>query len=248
VTAATRAACSLEQLAYIGSWRPQRVLALMHGFFDESGEFGPDGKLKRLTLGGFFAHWSEIEALTAKWRETLDRESMAEFHMKEFASDEHDYKNWAPERQRRLDGFVDILCEHAAEFGAFSYKVLDTSRAFVDAYEPALARILIVSSSLAERVSERGNVVFAKTEEIKLELIGRYFDQLHWGEYLDGFSVLRSRDCPALQAAEIVARGMKRFMQDGTATHSFRRIRETFKPFRTWPEDPIAALRFEKRH
>lgn len=223
----------LECLARIGGWRSQRVVAVVHGFFDESGEFDSGNKLHRLTVGGFWATWGEIEKLSNKWRAALNDQALAEFHMKEFASDEHAYESWAAERQKRLDRFVDILCEHAAEFGAFNYPVVDEERAFTDAYEPAIARIMTVSSLMADRLHERGNIVFAKTEEIKGELIGRYFDSLHWDEFLDGYSVLRSRDCPALQAAEIVARGLKRLMQDGTLTHSFRRIRATLK-FPPW--------------
>jgi len=87
-------------------------------------------------------------------------------------------------------------------------------------------------------------VVFAHTDEIKKEMIGRYFDGLKWGEYLDGYSVLSSRCTPALQAAEIVARGLKRVMQDGGVTQSFARILSAGKPYRFWPEQPFAAAGF----
>jgi hypothetical protein len=219
----------------------------MDGYFDESGEHNDSGALTRLTLGGFFAPWSEIERLGVKWREALDDEGLAEFHMKEIASDEHDYPNWPGERQRRLDRFVDILCEHAGEFGAFSYVPANPARPFPDAYEPALARVLIIAASLSERTKERGNVVFAQTDEIKSELIGRYFDSLHWYDELDGYSVLRSRDCPALQAAEIVARGLKRVMQDGGITQSFSRVLTAGKPISLWPFEPFATLSVSPR-
>ena len=39
------------------------------------------------------------------------------------------------------------------------------------------------ASSLSERTDEQGNVVFEHTDEIKQEMIGRYFDRLKWGEY-----------------------------------------------------------------
>jgi len=75
---------------------------------------------------------------------------------------------------------------------------------------------MIRAATISDEAGVKAHIVFAKTQEISAELIGRYFDKLQWGEYLRGYSVLRSRDEPPLQAAEIVARGMKRKMQDGS--------------------------------
>jgi hypothetical protein len=219
------------------------VVAVLWGYFDESGESGPTGALKRLTLGGFFAPWSSIETLCAEWRAALDGESLAEFHMKDIASDENLYSIWPPERQRRLDRFVDILCGRGAYFCAFSYstETIDEDKLFRDTYEAGLARVLITASSLCDKTSERGRLVFAQTHEIRGELIRRYVDRLGWDEYLDSWEIQRSRDNPALQAAEVMVRGMKRLMQDGIVTHSFARVCATGKPIRFWPEDPFAA-------
>lgn len=105
----------------------------------------------------------------------------------------------------------------------------------------------MIAASFSERTKERGNVVFAQTDEIKSELIGRYFDRLHWYDELDGFSILRSRDCPSLQAAEIVARGLKRVMQDGGITQSFSRVILAGKPISLWPYEPFQALSVSPR-
>jgi hypothetical protein len=169
---------------------------------DRGGEHDRRGVLKRLTIGGFFASRSDIGRLNAKWRDALEGEGLSSFHMKEIASDEHAYADRPADRRRRLDRFVDILCECAGEFGAFNYVGGSVSRAFVAAYEPGLNRVMRIASSLSERTGEQGNVVFEHTDEIKQEMIGRYFDRLKWGEYLDGYSVLSSRCTPALQAAE----------------------------------------------
>jgi hypothetical protein len=59
------------------------------------------------------------EKLCGRWREAVDDEGLAEFHMKEIASDEDRFANWSQERQKLLVRFVDILCDHALEFGAF---------------------------------------------------------------------------------------------------------------------------------
>jgi hypothetical protein len=212
----------------------------MWGFFDESGEPNAKGRLTRLTVGGFFAPWGEIEKLCVRWREALNAEGLGEFHMKEIASDEHNFANWPSERQYRVSRFVDILCDHATECGAFTYEGRP-KHIFTDAYQTALNRVLINAATLCDRAGERGHVVFAQTDEIKKQMIGRYFDRLRWEECLDGYSVLRSRCNPALQAAEIVARGMKRLMQDGFVTYSFGRIQGSGK-LRTWPMDPAAAV------
>jgi hypothetical protein len=211
------------------------------GFLDESGEHATSGRLTRLTLGGFFASWGNVKQLCEDWRAALDAESLGEFHMKEIASDEYNYANWPPERQLRLDRFVDVLCNCAAEYGAFSYPVGAAARAFRDTYETALARMLIVAASLAERTGDEVRLVFAHTDEIRAARIGEYFDGLRWGEYLAGYTIARSRKEPALQAAEIVSRGLKRLMEDGGITHSFGRIIDCGKPIRFWPENPFDA-------
>jgi len=45
----------------------------------------------------------------------LTRSASANSHMKEIASDEHDYANWPLARQKRLDRFVDVLCQQCAD-------------------------------------------------------------------------------------------------------------------------------------
>jgi len=236
----------LEKMALLGGWKPGTVVLIMWGYFDESGEHDTaSGNLRRLAMGGFYAPWSAIKALCVEWREALDVEGLGDFHMKEIASDEHNYMSWPPERRQRLDRFVGILCKHATHFGAFSYPVQDPDHAFVQAYKPGLSRALIHLEGVCIESGQRGNIVFAQTEQISNELIGRYFDGANWDGSFDGFAVRKSRNEPALQAAEIVARGMKRFMQDGGITYSFSRIRSTLKPIMFWPQDPTAALSAE---
>jgi hypothetical protein len=147
----------------------------------------------------------------------------------------------------RLNRFVDILCEHVLEFGAFSYTREKQPGMFRGIYETALNRVFINAASLCERLGERGRVVFAQTHEISEKLIGRYFERLGWSQYLDGYAVEHARCNPALQAAEIVARGMKRLMQDGGITYSLARIllaaNAPEKEIRYWPPEPFEAVR-----
>ena len=210
------------------------------GFFDESGEHGKRGKLRRLTLGGFFARWENVQQLCERWRAALDAENLGEFHMKDIASDEHLFAEWPPERQQRLMRFAAILCDTASEFGAFSYPVMRRGRgAFVDTYGTALSRVLIVASELAQRTGDQVRLVFAYTDEIREARIAEGLGL--WPEFLESYKVARSRSEPALQAAEIVARGLKRIMEDGTVPASFQAVLLTGKPIRFWPENPIAA-------
>jgi hypothetical protein len=232
----------LEQRALMSAWGSKTMVGSIWGYFDESGEHGPNGKLKRLTLGGFFAPRPEIRSLCERWRNALDKEGLSDFHMCEIASDEHDFENWPANRQERLRRFVDILCDHAMYFGAYSYKVTSKSNAFVQAYKPALNRVLIELENLCIQDGVRGNIVFVHTTEISNELIGCFFDGANWSGWFNSYGVQRSSNEPALQAAEIVARGMKQLMQDGTITNSFARIVTTGKLVRFWPPEPLAAL------
>lgn len=186
-----------------------------------------------------------MRELCAKWRVALDEEALAEFHMAEIASDEHRYGDWSAERRNRLDRFVGILTTYGAVLCAFNYSTVtaDEDKLFKDTYEGAMARALIIASSLCDKTGERASLVFAKTGEIKQELIGRYFDKLHWGEYFDSVTTQKSSGNPALQAAEIPTRELKRLMQDGLVTHSFRQLCLSGKPIRFWPENPFVAAR-----
>ncbi|MGA2794890.1 MAG: hypothetical protein ABSE69_15440 [Roseiarcus sp.] len=226
----------------MSAWGSKTMVAPIWGHFDESGEDRANGKLKRLTLGGFFAPWPEIKALCERWREALETEGLGSFHMKEIASNEHDYENWPSDRQVRLKRFVDILCDHASHFGAYSKEAVGAKNLFVRAYQPCLNRAFIELENICIDGGARGNIVFAQSAEISNAMIGRYFDLANWSGWFDGYGVRKSSNEPALQAAEIVARGMKQLMQDGTITYSFARILATGKPIRFWPPAPAAAL------
>lgn len=206
---------------------------MIWNFLDESGEFDESNSpksLTRLTIGGFFAEWGEVKRLCVKWRKALEEECLNEFHMKEIASDEHNYAIWPKERQDRLDKFVDILCEHAQIFCGYSYKVINHAKAFKDTYEMAMIGTMIRASTIHTETKEPIHIMFAHTTEIKLSLMMQYFDR-QWGEYLAGVSIEKSSFNPALQAAEIVARGIRREKKDGIVTHSLAKIRATKKPF-----------------
>ena len=167
---------------------------MLWGYFDESGEHGPDGKLLRLTLGGFFAPWQAVEQLCQVWRKALDDEGLSEFHMKEIASDERAYDQWPPARQLRLDRFIDIVCEYAVNFCAFKYSTgaAKKEKLFRDTYECAMTRTMIIAASLCEKNKQTAHIVYAKTHEIKEELIGLYFDRLGWGEFLEFYTTQKS--------------------------------------------------------
>ncbi len=233
----------IEQMARLGNWQPGTVLMAIWGYFDESGEHDPvTGFLKRLTLGGFYAPWGATEALIREWRRALEEECLTASHLKEWASDEDNYLNWPDEKKRRYNRFLAVLCAHVTHFAAFSYPVLNPRRAFVQAYKPALARSLIELEQLCIAENERGHIVFAQTDEISNAMIGRYFDGANWNNHFDGYAVHRAANEPALQAAEIVARAMKRFMQDGGITYSHTKIKLTGKPIIVWPREPAAAV------
>lgn len=203
---------------------------MLYGYFDESGEHSLDGKLQQLTLGGFVARRPEIEKLCQDWCAALDQSGMADFHMRVFASDEAGYARWDVERQKRLDSFINALCRNITHYCAFSYTVTTQGTAFKDAYETALARVMINAAGVARRSDDRIKLVFAHTQEIKGELIQRYFDRLNWREDgIQGVSHEMSDGCPPLQAAEIVARGMRRKVQDGLVTHSFAKMKAAAK-------------------
>jgi hypothetical protein len=231
----SRGLSPLEEYAAIAFWRPSDVTVMLYWFFDESGEHGPDGQYEQLTLGGFLAHWREVRHLCRDWRLALEETSKATFHMSEFASDEHNYAAWPVERQQELDRFVDILCKHVKHFSAFSYKVTKPDDAFRDTYETALAHIMNKAASIAVHENEKLRLVFAKAGGISMGRIGEYFDALDWDRHhVHSVVTELSRDNPPLQAAEIVARGMKAYVEGKGIVHSFAKVMGSAKDFDCW--------------
>jgi hypothetical protein len=191
---------AIEERALLGGWNGRDVVVMLHGYFDESGEHGPDGKLVQLTLGGFIARWPEIEALCREWRAALDECNWREFHMREFASDEDKFDTWGPARKAQLDRFVEVLCRNVSHFCAFSFCVTNEDKAFADTYETALSRVMLDAEKVARRHDDRIRLIFAQSQEISGKLIGGYFDQSsNWTDRLEGWSVDRSRGSPPLQ-------------------------------------------------
>jgi hypothetical protein len=225
----------LEERALLGGWDQRDILAMLYGYFDESGEHGPDGKLVQLTLGGFIARWPEVESLCRDWRAALDDCGWVEFHMRAIASDEHKFETWPPARRAQLTRFVDILCRHVEHFCAFSYAVTAKSDVFKDTYETALSRVMLNAEEAVKQQSDRIRLTFAKTHEISGQMIGRYFDQSNWDEtLLESYEIARSSGSPPLQAAELVVKGFAREVRDGVTTHSLGRVRAKAKLFNSW--------------
>jgi hypothetical protein len=226
---------SLEEYALIAGWRGSDLTVMLYWFFDESGEHGPDGKLEQLTLGGFLARWRAVRLLCRDWRAALDEHHISDFHMSEFASDEGNFDNWPPERRAKLDRFVDILCQHVSHFSAFSYKVTKPDDAFRDTYETALSHIMNKAASIATHESDRIRLVFAKAGGISMGRIGEYFDTLDWDRnHVHSVATELARDNPPLQAAEIVARGLKSYVEGNGITHSFAKVLAVAKDFDFW--------------
>jgi hypothetical protein len=215
---------------------------MLYGFYDESGQHDPKGRLMRLTVGGFIASAKKITQLTLEWNVALNTEAMASFRMTDFASDELSYEQWPDERKWKLNRFVEILCRHVEHFCAYDYTVTyqaaQSDKTFKDTYEKALASIMMDAARVARDSGKRLSLVFAETGEIKSTMICDYFKLVNYNErFLSTYTISLSRDKPALQAAEIVARGWKRKMQDGVVVHSFAEIMKIAKTFDHWPRE-----------
>ena len=214
---------------------PNDVTVMLYWFLDESSEHGPDGQYEQLILGGFLASWREVRHLSRDWLAALDSSHIATFHMSEFAPDEHNFASWLPERQAQLDLFVDVLCKHVSHFSAFSYKVTNPNDALQDTYGNALSHIMNQAASIAVHENERLRLVFAKTGGISMGHIGEYFDALNWERnHVHSVITELSQYNPPLQAAEIVVRGMKNYVESGIMTHSFAKVWNCAKVFDCW--------------
>src|SRR6266536_5960482 len=91
-------------------WRGSDWLAMLWVYFDESGEHGANGRLKKLTLGGSIAQSETWDIVSDKWAKVLRDFDIEMFHMADFEANRQEFTGWekTPERRKRSE-------EHTSE-------------------------------------------------------------------------------------------------------------------------------------
>jgi hypothetical protein len=80
-------------------WKPGEMIAMLWGYFDESGDHDTSGELRGLTIGGLIAPLEAWQAFDEEWGKALAYEGITFFHRSEVG-------------QGRDDRFLRIIGEH----------------------------------------------------------------------------------------------------------------------------------------
>jgi hypothetical protein len=175
-------------------WKPGEMIAMLWGYFDESGEHDPSGELLALTIGGLIAPLDAWQAFDQEWDAALAARGLREFHRRQF-------------RAEGIDEFLKIIARRVGLALSFSAAARGSTS---DAYERGLIDCLVqvANASKAEKVS----LMFAMHPEFPVEHIQRYFQIVNWGgggAQLSRLMFGDPRDTPPLQAADLVAHALR---------------------------------------
>lgn len=190
-------------------WSPWRGIAMLWGYFDESGEHDRiTGNLTRLTVGGALATAEAWAALSMEWAATLRSANISAFHMTDFEGRKKPpYDAWSePERRRILSALLDIAIRHVPTFIGYTVEPAPDEPALKYTYESNIGKFLKDAARGTFHSQEPLTLVFAAHPEIKAARIGRYFDLWDDGDGRLKFGGVGDPNmlCP-LQVADIVA-------------------------------------------
>jgi hypothetical protein len=208
-------------------------------YFDESGEFLPDGTLRRLTLGGCAATVESWGAFNQKWKAALDAEGNQTFHMTDFEASREEFSGWDYDRkQNLLDRLLTIMNEHVPIYTGFAnypFRMSERNRTRAS-YDR------LIASSLIKCAEERDwgldgdiSIVFAKHPEFSAVRVLEYFNIINKDESLKSCSVATPQDVLPLQAADLFAYEMmqygRHFRTKEPERPAFKRLSESAKYF-----------------
>jgi hypothetical protein len=96
-------------------------------YYDESGEYGPRGKLLNMSIGGCVASDEEWQAFNKAWQSTLEAEGLTQFHMTDFERWTHPFDFKLPDgsrdierHNRLLNDLLDLMLKHVGYFAGFA--------------------------------------------------------------------------------------------------------------------------------
>jgi Protein of unknown function (DUF3800) len=110
---------SLQSLSVLVTARQDHLMGAFKAYFDESGK-EDDPQHDELAVGGYIADWVTWRVFEEKWQKALADESVAEFHMKNFAHSCNGFEEWKGNEERRTK-FIKSLVDAIASSGLKGY-------------------------------------------------------------------------------------------------------------------------------
>jgi hypothetical protein len=212
-------------------------------YYDESGEYGPDGRLRNMSIGGCAAPLDRWKSFEIAWLKALSDEGLTYFHMTDFEAWVHPFDFALPDgtrdkekHNRLLNALLSVMLDHVDFFGGFAAGNLissDPTMAHELALEDCvLAAITYAVHDLWEKRERPINRVFGKQRHFSYAKIMKYVELYGWGEgrgRLGSVTVDEPKVLPPLQAADILAYEMAKVQRERPVRYPFIRLRDESK-------------------
>jgi hypothetical protein len=221
-------------------WQSLTGVAMLTGYFDESGEDDPDtGHLVNLTIGGSFASFEVWQNVSEQWKRALDQEGVKVFHMKHFEHYRGEFAWFLPDGTRdkaRHNGFLnvllDIICSQVKYHVGFgNVPVVNApGKKFTEAYERGIVDALMhAGKESAFTFNEPVSLVFAIHKEFSEHKIQAYHRLINWEDArLASSTVGRPEYIYPLQVADLVAYELSRQQRPNAPDrYPMKRLRES---------------------
>jgi hypothetical protein len=210
--------CWLDEIALGLSWRPDEVVVMVWIYYDESGEYARDGTLTRMTVGGCIAPLEKWRAFEPEWRAVLAKEGLEFFHMADFEAwrPPFDFKLQNGDRDkekhnRLLSGLLEVMLDRIEGLYGFAGNSVIREddnlhkKLLEDSISGAIKNAIVETWTFYEKPL---TLVFDSQSHFPKngieEYIG-YYDFSGGKGRVKSVIFGRARECPALQAADIIA-------------------------------------------
>jgi hypothetical protein len=183
-------------LSKIESHTPDRILALdligtqngsmalLQGFFDESG-MHQDPAIT--TVAGFIATENQWKSFNPKWKRALKKQNVKVFHMVDFEKGRGDFRGWTVERKieliKKLLGIINecanLIVAHAVKPRDFEQVKKQYPKANISKYQLCCDQCIVSLSTWLMANPKRGDsvgVVFEQGNKFMSETMNLYLE------------------------------------------------------------------------
>jgi hypothetical protein len=200
-------------------WSETDVVLMIWAYYDESGEYDGNGNIINMTVAGCVStseKWTEFDQ---KWRQLLESEGLADFHMADFEAwvSPFNFQSFNGERDkakhnRILNAVLDLMLEYIEGFyayGAVSMYYPERQQTHAQMMSDCVGGAV---KDIALRVwgdyGEPINLMFGKQQHFSAAKIDRYVEICNYGPNEGHFGTVthcKTATIPALQAADVLA-------------------------------------------
>lgn len=157
--------------------------------------------------GGGIAPYENWKRLEVEWKAALEAENVPAFHMTDFEARRDIFTGWPNKRREGfLNCLLDIIDRNVE--GLVGYSVPSSpEKTFPQSQAASVGRMLYYCTEMAIAKGERKiHLVFARQPQVKIGRIASTIEEYgHLFPEIASFTGASPSDCPALQAADLLA-------------------------------------------